>query len=173
MDKSGIMHMPEFYDRYINLIDDMSLYEALRKFGHNMFMRESDKLEKLKEKVYSENKWTVKEIIKHLIDSERIFIYRALRFARNDKTALSGFDENKYVPESNANNRTIKNLLSEFESVRLSCISLFESFTEGMLQSEGKSNGKSISVLAIGFAIAGHSLHHKNTINERYYPLLD
>lgn len=164
--------MPEYYDRYINLIEDISLDEALNKYGYNLYNSVSDKLKELGNKVYSEKKWTINEIIQHVIDSERVFNYRALRFARNDDNELPGFDENKYVPESDADKRTLIDLLNEFEYVRLSTITLFRSFSDEMLYRSGISSGKNISVLAIGFVIAGHSLHHFNTIKERYFPLL-
>lgn len=172
MNKSNITVLPEFYERYINQTDDIELHDALVKYGINLLQQYKDKLIALQNKVYSEGKWTVRDILQHLIDCERIFQYRALRIARNDKTALPGFDENQYAPEAKANIRSIDELLSEFYSVRNSGIILFDSFDDSMLQRTGVCSGKEISVLAIGFTIAGHTLHHINVIKEKYLPLI-
>src|SRR5690606_33181183 len=104
-----------------------------------------------------------------LIDCERIFSYRALRFARQDKTDLSGFDQDDYVPASNANSRTMESLLKEYKSVRLATRVLFESFDEKALLQTGKANGYLVSVRALAFIIAGHEQHHLNIAKERYF----
>ena len=117
---------------------------------------------------YAEGKWTIKDIILHLIDAERIFAYRALRIARNDKTALPGFEENDYVVAANANNRGYESLLAEYETVRNVSISLFETFTSEELLRLGTASNNSVSVRAIGYIMLGHELHHKNVILERY-----
>lgn len=117
---------------------------------------------------YAEGKWTIKEIITHLTDAERIFAYRALRFARNDKTELPGFEENDYVPQSNAANRSIESLVAEYQAVRQATITLFESFTPDMCLLMGTASGMQISVRALGYIIAGHTLHHQQVIRQRY-----
>ena len=117
---------------------------------------------------YDVGKWTVNEVIAHMNDTERIMAYRALRFARNDTTELSGFDENLYAEYSNANNRTTGSLVSEFEEIRKSTMSLFESFNEDMLKNEGTANKLTFDVEALGLVVAGHSLHHSNILQERY-----
>lgn len=117
---------------------------------------------------YADGKWTIREIITHLTDAERIFAYRALRFARNDKTALPGFEENDYVPESNAAGRTVTSLLAEYQAVRSATITLLESLTPDMLLRKGTASGKNLSVRALGYVILGHTLHHQQVIRERY-----
>lgn len=117
---------------------------------------------------YGEGKWTIKELLAHMQDSERIQAYRALRFARNDKTELPGFEENDYAPEANAHGRTIKQLADELERVRLTTIDLFNSFTDDMLKREGLANKSKLSVLNLGYIIAGHELHHRRILVERY-----
>jgi hypothetical protein len=117
---------------------------------------------------YAPGKWTSKEILAHLIDDERIYSYRALRFARNDKTALPGFEQDDYALESGANDRTINDLLSEFATVRNATISLFESFDDSMLARYGVASGNVMSVRAAAYHIAGHELRHLNIIKERY-----
>lgn len=117
---------------------------------------------------YAEGKWTIKEILMHLIDMERIYMYRALRFARNDQTVLPGFDDEHYILFSNANDRDISGLLEEFEAVRHSTIAFLKGLTDQALLRTGRMNGNSVSVRALAYHIAGHELHHINIIKERY-----
>ncbi len=173
MKKSDLKILPEHYGMYINEVDDVELSEALIKYGEDLLINDKEKLIRLGDKAYAPEKWSVKDIIQHLIDAERIFDYRALRFARNDKTVLPGFEENEYVPQANANKRSISDLLNEFRALRSSTLDLFESFDREMLEKEGVSTGVDISVLSIGFAIAGHTYHHVKVIREKYFPLLD
>ncbi len=117
---------------------------------------------------YAEGKWTIKEIIQHLIDTERIFCYRALCFARAETTPLPGYEENDYAANSFANNRDIDSLLDEFDQVRSCTLSLFKSFDKTVYEKTGISNGHPLSVRAIAYILAGHELHHMNVIRERY-----
>ena len=117
---------------------------------------------------YEEGKWTMKELVQHLIDVERVFVYRALRFSRNDEIPLKGFDENAYVSEYDINKRKFHNLLGEFCLLRRSTILMFEDFNEEILDLQGTVEGNSISVRALGFICSGHVMHHINIIQERY-----
>ncbi|HET9056034.1 MAG TPA: DinB family protein [Chitinophagaceae bacterium] len=117
---------------------------------------------------YAEGKWTVKELVQHVIDTERIFSYRALRIARKDETPLPGFDENTYAPASLANRRNATELIEEFLAVRKSTELLFKSFTSSMLQQKGIASNQSITVNALGFITLGHFYHHKTVLEERY-----
>jgi uncharacterized damage-inducible protein DinB len=117
---------------------------------------------------YADGKWTIKDIIQHIIDAERIFSYRALRISRNDKTPLAGFDENEYVENTNANARNFKDLLSELKLVRQTTVMLFKSFSKEQMLILGTASNHSVSVRAIGFVILGHQLHHYKVIQERY-----
>jgi len=117
---------------------------------------------------YQDGKWTIREIIIHLMDAERIFTYRALRFSRNDQTPLSGFDENEYVPESNAATRSLDSLIEEYSALRNSTIALYKNFTPQMTMRTGIANGKEISVRALGYVIPGHEIHHMGVIKDRY-----
>ncbi len=117
---------------------------------------------------YAEGKWTIKDIIQHLIDAERIFAYRALCFARKDATELPGFEENDYVDEANANNRSIMELLTELSAVRHATLLLFKSFNETQLLRSGIASNNPMSVRAIGFVIIGHQNHHQKVFEERY-----
>lgn len=117
---------------------------------------------------YAEGKWSVKDILLHIIDTERIFSYRALRISRNDKTPILGFEQDDYVLYANAKNRSIDSLLDEYISVRQSTLSLFESFTDAQLKFTGLASGSPISVRAIGYILTGHENHHNKVIEERY-----
>ncbi|WP_062058489.1 DinB family protein [Aquimarina longa] len=117
---------------------------------------------------YAESKWTIAEVIQHIIDTERIFSYRALRFARNDKTPIMGFEQDNYVPYSNANEYSKEELITDFESVRNSSISLFKGFTEDMLTRIGEASNSPMSARAAGYIMVGHQKHHFEVINDRY-----
>lgn len=120
------------------------------------------------EYAYADSKWNIKEIINHLIDSERVFCYRALRFAREDQTAVAGFDENDYVPASKANKRSLESLLEEYAAVRQASILLYKSLDKDMLLSRGMAGEGLVSVRALGFLTIGHEKHHRQIISERY-----
>ena len=117
---------------------------------------------------YSEDKWTLRELLQHIIDTERILTYRALCFSRNETASLPGFDENDYAAASNGNNRTWESLSAEFLAVRRSTLFLFDSFTPEMLTRKGIANNNSMSVESLGFILVGHFNHHKRIIEERY-----
>lgn len=158
----------KFNATYINALDNVNLIEELEiclhdfiKFVQNIPMDKFDFR-------YAEGKWTIKDIIQHIIDTERIFSYRALRISRNDKTPLPGFEENDYVENTNANARSIQELLTEMATVRQSTLLLFKSFTEEQLQLMGTASNHPISVRAIGFLAIGHQKHHQRIFKERY-----
>lgn len=171
MKKSDITVMPEYFDRYINLVEDVDVITALEKYGIDFLKAEISKFEELADKVYAPAKWTAKDILQHIIDTERLFCYRALRFARQDKTHLPGADENMDAMHAKANDRELMDIVNEFNYTRLSTIALFKSFNNEMLQQDGTANNRKVSVLAIGFMIAGHFVHHLKVIEEKYYPL--
>ncbi|MBK0368503.1 DinB family protein [Flavobacterium agrisoli] len=157
-----------FHATYIKAIENVDLLEELEislhdfiKFVQNIPMDKFDYR-------YAEGKWTIKEIIQHIIDSERIFAYRALRISRNDQTPLPGFEQNDYVINTDANRRGLQELLTEFSAVRHSNVLLFKSFSEEQLIRMGVASDQSISVRAIGFLIIGHLKHHQNVFQERY-----
>jgi len=172
MKRSNLITMPAYFDRYINLVEDIELIEALEKYGSSYLEKEKEIFEKLGNAVYAPGKWNIRDLLQHLIDAERVFAYRALRFSRNDKTELPGFDENSYVATVNIKDRTVADLLEEFGAVRRSTILFFKSLDDTALQREGIASGNKLSALAIGFTLCGHPIHHLRVIKERYYPLL-
>lgn len=153
---------------YLDLVEDAKIVTLLGK-SLNEFVALVDGLsDRELNYAYQEGKWTVKEVLLHMIDTERIFQYRALRFAREDKTMLPGFSENDFVPHSNANSRTKKSLLEEYNAVRLSTIALYATFDSATELLIGNSSGGTMSVRALGYLIVGHQTHHVNVIKERY-----
>jgi hypothetical protein len=162
----------QFYNGYIQLAPEGLTIENALKHSFEAFF---DYFNGLDEKqglyCYAPGKWSLKEVLVHCIDTERIMSYRALRFARNDQTELAGFEQDDYVPQSEANSRKMADLLEEYKTLRESTIQLFKSFSDDVLKRAGVANRNPMSVRAVGFMISGHELHHLNVCKERY--LLD
>lgn len=119
--------------------------------------------------VYEEGKWTMKEVLQHIIDCERVYTYRAFRFSRFDATELSGFDENLYISNTKNLEISIENIYKEFESVRNSTISLFRPMTNKMLDFKGLANQVTFTARSLGFMAVGHNLHHINFVKKNYF----
>ena len=158
-----------FYSSYISqvssqysLIEELEIsVHRLRNFVQEIPMNKYDYQ-------YAEGKWTIKDILQHLIDSERVFAYRALRFARRDFTPLPGFEENDYAEVANGSKRSIRDLLTELGIVREATLCLFRTFSDETLQLKGIASGREMSVRALGFIIIGHQNHHQQIFQERY-----
>jgi uncharacterized damage-inducible protein DinB len=168
MTKPDLPHVPPFYMTYVNHVKDVDLLEAMKESGKLTLQLVRTIPESKGEFRYQPGKWSIKELLCHMIDAERIFAYRALRFARKDKTPLAGFEEKDYAPEANSNNRTIESIANEMEHVRQTSIDLYTSFSEDMLSRTGKANNTEVSVLNLGYIISGHELHHRKVLLERY-----
>lgn len=169
MPRPALTSAPEFYHNYINAVSEDDLEIALNNqtsFFNNFF--KAIPIEK-REFRYADGKWTIKEIIQHLIDAERVFAYRALRFARKDTTPLAGFDENNYAENAKTESRNWDDLIEEFNTLRQSSALMFHSFDEEQLNESGIANSNPISVMSIGFILVGHVNHHINIIKERYF----
>lgn len=164
--------MPEYYDRYIGLVDDLSLNVAFDKYFTQIQNLNLDVLYELGDRTYAPGKWSIREIIQHLIDWERIFSYRSIIFARKEGTIPPGHDENILAMNSKANSRKLETIIDDFLFARRNTQSLFSSFDEESLLTIGKSWNYEMPVLALGFIILGHQIHHFNIIRERYLPLL-
>ena len=158
---------PEFYHGYLSKIYDGSVVDNLVESGDKL----SDWVQSISEEkgsfAYDEGKWTIKEVLQHINDSERIFAYRALRFARNDTTELSGFDQDLYALESGANKRSMASILNEFHILRASSIDLFANLNSALTR-KGIANGGELTVESIGYIISGHTLHHISILKDRY-----
>lgn len=171
MKRSSINPMPEYFEGYINLVEDIELNDALHKCQEDLEQLDEAALVPIGDKAYAPGKWTVKEVLQHLIDSERVMSYRALRFARNDKTPLPGFDQDLFAANAGTAKKTVAGLLAELRRLRASTIDLFDDFDDDVLTRKGISNNKEMTPLALGFIIAGHQIHHLNILTEKYLPL--
>jgi len=159
---------PPYFSKYINLVNEEGLAEAF-KAQQNLIDTFFQNLPKEKhEYAYAEGKWTLKEMLQHIIDTERIFNFRALCFARKEMQNIPGFEENDYVANSHANDRSWESLCEELVMVRKSTLGLFNTFNEADLLNSGSANNKPVTVLALGFITIGHIYHHVNVAKERY-----
>ena len=159
----------EYFNYYIGLINNGDNVLDVLETTHQKTNTLLDLItEDQGDYAYAEGKWTIKELLIHLIDTERIFCNRALRFARNDKTDLPGYNHDDYVNYSDAKNRTICDIYKEFNLVRANSIALFKTFNNEMLERSGTANGNLLTVLAIGYIIGGHEIHHINVLEETY-----
>ncbi len=166
--RPDLSRVPAFYHNYISQVPENNLEEAFSE-GTTAFIQFIETIPPEKyDYRYAEGKWTVKEVLQHIIDAERIFGYRALRFARKDPTFLPGFDENSYAENAGADKREWNPLVEEFKVVRMASEYLFASFDDEQLDATGTANNNSIYVLGIGFIVVGHSLHHLKILKERY-----
>jgi uncharacterized damage-inducible protein DinB len=169
IEKPGVGEYPAYAHIYIDLLPDdgqilQHLEDNLR--SNKKFVASIPKARLLHR--YAEGKWTIKEILGHLIDDERIYVYRALRFARNDSTELPGFDQEAFARYSVANRREVTDMLDEFTLVRQSTIAFFNSLDDAALMRTGVADANRASVRALAYHIAGHELRHMNIIKERY-----
>ena len=160
---------PPYYKYYIDLIDSGNLIHELSVTGDRIL----DSIKNISEEKagfrYQPDKWSVKELMQHVIDTERIFSYRSLCFARGEKQELPGFDENTYASGSLADRLPFTSIVNDFDVVRKSTIILFQSFGDEQLLGTGRSGSNIVSVRALGFMIAGHAVHHVNILRKLYF----
>jgi len=161
-----------FYGKYVMLVPDGNFLEILETQPREMKQMLEPLTDAQADFRYAPGKWSIKEILGHVIDAERIFAVRILRIARGDQTPLPGFEQDDYVRVSNAASRTLSDLLEEFAAVRRASIALIRSLDDASWLRRGTASGKEVSVLAIAFIIAGHALHHRNIFQEKYLPAL-
>ncbi len=159
---------PSFYHRYVEEAGGADMLEAMRLAQRTMHELLAQVPSAMEGHRYAPGKWSIKEVVQHVNDAERVFAYRALRFARNDATPLPGFEENEYAPASQADRRSLQDLWDEHHTIHRSTVQLFGSLTAAMLERKGTAGGNLISVQSLGWAIAGHAEHHWNIITERY-----
>jgi len=159
---------PIYYEKYISLIKEDNVTDALKGNLENIKNSVSNIPLSKEDFAYAEGKWTVKQVVQHTIDTERILSYRALRFARNDSQQPLPFDENSYAANSNVESKKLSEIMEEFNAVRLATISLYRSFSDEAILRMGNAASGQVSALAIGFFICGHTLHHFNVVKERY-----
>jgi uncharacterized damage-inducible protein DinB len=158
----------EYYSRYIQRVPDGDVVALLREQLTDTVALLRDLSPERADSTYAPGKWTIKEVVGHLADTERVMAHRALRFSRDDKTDLPGFDENAYVANANFGRRTLGDLLEEFQAIRASTIQFASHLDVTEVTRSGKANGQPVSVRALIYIIAGHERHHVALIRERY-----
>ncbi|MBA3663745.1 MAG: DinB family protein [Bacteroidetes bacterium] len=159
---------PEYYENYIPLVKQSTVMEALHENKDETLSFFEAIPENMANHAYAEGKWTIKGVLSHIIDTERIFSYLALRFARKDYTQPLPYEQDDYVANAELEKRSLANMVAEFKTVRQASISLFASFSKEALERIGQTAAGKASVNAIGFTICGHSIHHINIVRERY-----
>jgi hypothetical protein len=168
MSRPDLTRVPDYFHNYIGQVSENDLLTAFTNQGpaFTAFL-ESIPTDKRTYR-YGPGKWSIQEVLQHIIDAERVFAYRALCFARKDSTPLPSFDENIYADNSKADKRDWSDLVEEFKTVRRGTEILFRSFDKEQLETAGIASGKSNYVLGIGYILAGHVNHHMRIIKERY-----
>lgn len=172
MKRSELKSLPEYFDRYINKCDDVELLQAMQTSIDELNNAPIEKWKALGDTVYAPGKWTLKDMLQHLIDMERLFCFRALAFARGETQQLPPCDEDQYAEAAQATNRTLDSLIEELKLSHLSAKAMFESFTPEMLSYTGKGFKGEYSVASIGFIMPGHQRWHLGVLQEKYLPLL-
>lgn len=174
MRKSDIQKMPPYFDRYIHLAADVPLIEALQISLQELERAPVATWKALGDRVYAEDKWTVKDILQHFIDTERVFVYRITAIARGDKQQMIPFDEDAFAQNTTARSRDVDDLLAELMLVRKGTIAMYKSFNNEMLHRQGRGAGEMYYCpLSLGFMLAGHQRWHFRVLEERYYSLLN
>ncbi|MFT3679657.1 MAG: DinB family protein [Ferruginibacter sp.] len=172
MKRSQLTILPEYFDRYILKCDDVELIDTIQKSIEEVQNFPVEKWKEIGNNVYAPGKWTIKDILQHMVDTERIFSYRALAFARDEMQPLPGFNEDHYAYAANAVNRPIEDIIDELLTLHHSFKQLYSSFSSETLAKTGRSFKGEYSVADIGFIIPGHQRWHLDILKERYYPLL-
>jgi len=161
-----------FYEKYVALVPGGDFLEILQDQQATLLRLLSPLTEEQANFRYAPDKWSIKEVVGHISDAERIFAYRLLRIARGDQTPLASFEQDPYITNGNFSARQLGNLLEEFSAVRKASITLVCSLDEKAWMCRGIASQKEITALAIGFIIAGHERHHRMILEERYLPAL-
>ena len=157
-----------YYQKYIDLAKGNSVEEIINNHNKEVADFYNNLPEEKSHYAYADDKWTVNDVIQHVIDAERVFSYRALRISRKDETPLPGFEENNYAKNAGAANRSMSSLKEEFAALRTATDLLLQSFTAEQLGQRGTASNNTVTVNAIAFIMFGHLLHHKNILQERY-----
>ncbi len=173
MKKSDINKPPCYFDKYIECAEDVEILQAFDDSINELETLDLQYFNAIGDAVYAKGKWTIKDIFQHLIDTEHILAYRALRIGRNDKTKLQGFDEEVLADNVSTQNRTLESIIDELKLRRQVTKLLFESFTDEHLQIIGYSSDLQMSALAFGFTIVGHQKYHLKIIREKYLSLIN
>lgn len=168
MDRPSKNEYAEYYERYISLVEETDIVAALERQKFELLELFKDVDEEKSFYAYAKGKWTIKELVGHLNDGERIFAYRALRISRADETPIEGFEQDKYVENSNFYNTQLSDLIDEFLYLRKANIIFFQHLTNRAWLRTGTASGSPISVRALAYIMVGHVRHHFNVLREKY-----
>jgi len=168
LERPAAGEIPAFYQRYIDQADGRDLLEVLAIASDRTWATVRRIPAEKAHLRYAPGKWTIEQLIQHVVDSERVFAYRALCFARKDATELPGFEEDDWAAATEGSPRSLRAIMTDHDAVRQASITLFHGFTAEELHRTGIANGNRFSVRALGWAIAGHAMHHVHILNERY-----
>lgn len=168
MSTKSLKSLSGFHQYYIDLIKTKDIITELKNQSDEVISFLKGMPEKKGDYAYQEGKWSIKEVVGHLADSERVFAYRAMSFARNDKNVLPGFEQDDWVKAANFNNRTLAGLIEELRFVRAANIAMFKSFNPEVIERDGIANNNSYTVKSLLYIIAGHEKHHYNILLEKY-----
>lgn len=157
-----------FYSTYVELVGKGNIINTLNEQMHDMFTLINSVPGDKAFFAYADGKWTLKEVVGHMIETERVFSYRALAISRGNDVVLPGMDQDEYMEGNNYNKRTLANLSNEYLAVRVSTIHLLSNMTKEMIAKKGTASGTEVTVRAIAHIIAGHDIHHTNIIKEKY-----
>lgn len=172
MKKSDINQPPCYFDKYMNCVADIELFEAFDQSQTELETLDLAHFNQVGEAVYAEGKWTIKDIFQHLIDAEHILSYRALRIGRNDKALYTGFDQDLLAANAGTSTRSLEVIVEELKLLRRVTKFMFRTFTDEAMQRFTIVDGKQMSALAFGFTIFGHQKYHLRMIGEKYLPLI-
>ena len=168
IDRPGAGEYDPYFDRYISLVPDGDIVRHLEEqIGRTIKLLEQVPAQRGSWR-YGPGKWTLTEVVGHLVDTERVFGYRALRFSRNDRTPLPGFEQDDFVEHGAFDSRTLSSVTAEFAAVRAATVAMLKGLTPEQLLRRGVANDVEMSVRAVPYILAGHELHHLGIIHERY-----
>jgi hypothetical protein len=168
MQKPESTEFAPYYNNYISLVADDNIVEVLGSQPAELDALFSGIPEEKGQFAYAEGKWTIKELLSHLIDGERMFAYRVLRISRGDETPIEGFEQDGYIENSNANNRSFEELLTEFSLLRTANVLLINNISDDASRRMGRASDNPVSTRALVYIMAGHIKHHINILNQRY-----
>jgi len=161
-----------YAEKYVSLVTGGGILDTLQSQQKQTAILFSGRSERDGNFRYAPDKWSVKEVVGHVADTERIFSYRAMRIARGDQTPLAGFEQNDYVRNARFGERKLSDLVEEYADVRHASLALFRSLDEEAWQRRGTASNNPVTVLALAYLVAGHELHHRKILEERYFPAI-
>jgi uncharacterized damage-inducible protein DinB len=166
--RPGAAEYAPYYEKYVSLVPEGEVVATLSRQLEETISTLRGLTETQADSRYAPDKWSIKELVGHMIDSERIFAYRALRFARNDQTPLPGYEQDDYVRAGNFGGRSMRDLADEFEQARRANLHLFRSLEDEAWLRRGTANDSEVSVRALAYILAGHETHHMQVLRTRY-----